>query len=172
MKKLLFCLIFIVPVSAFAEVPTDISLKEFLIITDSKNLIEQSMAQTDLYVKQGMQEALEGKEITPELQQIIDESSQKMSIILKDEMSWAKMEPDLMQICRESFSQAEIDGLIQFYKSDLGQAVIKKMPIVMSKNLELISQRSVAMAPKMQPLIEDTIRRVMVVTSKNKKMKN
>ena len=169
MKKLLFCLILAVNISAFAEVPSDSSIKELLAITDGKNLIEQSMTQTDFYVKQAIYAALKGKEITPELQQIIDESSEEASFILKNEMSWAKMEPDLIQVYRESFTQSEIDGLIQFYKSDLGETIIKKMPIVMNKNMELINQRSVAMASKMQPLIEGIVSRVMAIDLKNKK---
>lgn len=35
-----------------------------------------------------------------------------------------------LRIQRESFDQVEIDGLIQFYRSPIGQSLVRKIPVV------------------------------------------
>ena len=38
-----------------------------------------------------------------------------------------------LRIQRESFDQVEIDGLIQFYRSPIGQSLVRKIPVVTQK---------------------------------------
>lgn len=45
------------------------------------------------------------------------------------------MEPIQIPIYRETFEQAEIDGLIAFYGSPVGQAFVNKMPTVSQKGI-------------------------------------
>lgn len=52
---------------------------------------------------------------------------------MHDEMSWAKMKPQYVRLYVETFDQDEVDGLLAFYATPAGQAMINKMPIVMPK---------------------------------------
>jgi hypothetical protein len=45
------------------------------------------------------------------------------------------MKPIYVEIYRDSFDQTEIDGLIAFCRTPVGQSFIEKMPVVMQKSL-------------------------------------
>jgi uncharacterized protein len=60
------------------------------------------------------------------------------------------MKPVYMQLYRETFDQAEIDGLIAFYRSPAGQSFIAKMPKVMQKSMVVVQEQMRAMMPKIQ----------------------
>jgi hypothetical protein len=52
-----------------------------------------------------------------------------------------------VRIYQKSFTQGEIDGLIAFYKTSTGQALLTKMPVVMQNTMNELQQM---MQPMMQ----------------------
>ncbi len=57
-----------------------------------------------------------------------------------------------MRIYQKSFTQQEVDGMIGFYKTSSGQALINKMPVVLQNTLNEMQQM---MAPMMQRMRQD-----------------
>lgn len=47
---------------------------------------------------------------------------QKISQILSEEMSWDKLRPQFVKLYADKFTEEELDGILAFYKSPLGQA--------------------------------------------------
>ena len=80
-------------------------------------------------------------------QMVLNRYRDKMTAMLHEELSWDKYEPIILKIYEETFTQEEIDGMIAFYKTRAGQAVVNKMPIVMQKTL---SEIQVYVAPLMK----------------------
>jgi hypothetical protein len=158
MKKLLMCAVLAFNASAYAAVPTDASLKELLQITDSQKMMDQSFGQIDQYMKMGMQEAFKGKEMTPEIQKKMDDTSLKIAAVFKEEFSWESFEPIFIEIYRKSFTQSDVDGMLQFYKTEAGQSVIKKMPLVMQNTMELTQQRMKDVMPKIMQIAEESMK--------------
>lgn len=105
----------------------------------------------------GMQEALKDKKVTPEMQQQIAMTSDKISQLIRDEFSWKNFEPTLMAVYRKSFSQSDVDGMIAFYKTEAGQSVIKKMPIVMQNTMQLTQERMKVVLPQIMQITEESI---------------
>jgi len=50
--------------------------------------------------------------------------------LVKEELNWATFEPMMVEVYRNTFSQHEVDGMLTFYRSEAGQAVIAKLPTV------------------------------------------
>jgi hypothetical protein len=78
-----------------------------------------------------------------------------MSELIRTELSWVKMEPMQIRIYRESFDQAEIDGLIQFYRSPVGQSFVSKMPVVTQKAMAEMQVYMQQVMPKMQAAMQE-----------------
>lgn len=157
MKKLLLCLVLAVSTPVFAETPTDASLKELLVVSDVQGMMDKTLEQMDGYMKTAMLETLKGKEVTPEMQQQMESNSKKIAQIFKVEMGWDKMEPLFLDIYKKSFSQSDVDGMIQFYKTPAGQSVIQKMPLVMQNSMEVMQQRMTAIMPKIIQATEESM---------------
>jgi len=52
--------------------------------------------------------------------------------------AWIKLRPQYVKLYSETFSDEEIDGLLAFYQSPTGQAMIEKMPDLMAKLMALM----------------------------------
>lgn len=76
---------------------------------------------------------------------------------VRELMRWEVLEPILIDIYRQSFTQSEIDGMLAFYRSEVGQAVIAKMPVVMQNSIQAMQARVAALMPKLQQLQRETV---------------
>jgi len=60
---------------------------------------------------------------------------------LKNELSWASLKPAYVQLYQESLTQEEVDGLLEFYRTPSGQALIHKMPVIARKSIALSQEK-------------------------------
>lgn len=89
-------------------------------------------------IRQTMADATRGKTMTPQLQQVLETLPPKLTAIMREEISWAKLKPMYIAIYKESFSQEEVDGLNAFYDSPAGVAYVNKLPVVMQKSIQML----------------------------------
>ena len=161
MKRYAFALITTLLSSfTFAATPSEDSLRELMRITDMPRMLESSMAQVDAVMETTMQQALAGQEISAADQKVLQEMQGEMVALLKEEMSWAQLEPVFMQIYSDSLSQSEVDGMLEFYRSDAGKAVIAKMPVIMQNSMQLMQQKMGSMMPRMQEIQQAAITKI------------
>jgi len=153
------CIVFN-PVFAAEKEASDASIRELLEVTQSKKMLDGMMAQMDSVMQRSMQQSLHGVTLTDEQQKIMNEMQAKTMALLKKEMSWDSMEPVLVDIYKRSFTQPEVNGMLDFYKSPAGQAVIAKMPLVMQNSIQMMQNKMSTMMPKLQQLQQETMERL------------
>jgi hypothetical protein len=152
----LLALIAVHPAVAADSKPTEESVKQLLDIMGTKNLLEDQMEQLDSVMQASMKQALAGQQPTPDQQKILDNMRLKVVSILKEQMKWETIQPVLIDIYRRSFTQEEVNGIISFYKSEPGKAVLAKMPTVMQNQMKAIQDLMASMMPKLRQLQQDT----------------
>jgi hypothetical protein len=152
----------VLPSSAFAGDggASEKSVRELMDLTGSRSMIDAMIGQMDAAMKSGMQQALAGKPVTQEEQRIIDDMQKQMVAILQEALSWEAMQPMLVTVYSSSFTQAEVDGMVSFYRSPAGRAVIAKMPLVIQRSSTLAQEQMKPIIPKLQALQEDTMRKL------------
>jgi uncharacterized protein len=130
MKRFLVAIAMMAVAPAFAQgqPASEESIRDLMMITNSKALLEQTYDQLDGMIEKSMDEAMAGKKGTAEQQKLTGEMRAKMVELIRTELGWEKLEPAYIKLYASTFSQAEIDGMNAFYKSEAGQAVIAKMP--------------------------------------------
>lgn len=160
MKKLpalLILLFMIQPAFAAEGRPTADAVRELMEIMESQKMLEKAMGRIDAMTQQTIHQVLEGQPVTPEQEEILEDYQDKMVALYQEEMSWGYMEPIFIEIYQNSFSQEEIDGLIAFYRSDLGKAVIHKMPIVLQHTMQAMQGRMMQIMPRMQKIQQEMV---------------
>jgi len=145
---------------ALATAPTDESLRELMQVTAAEDLLENAINQVDAMMEASMEEALKGQPMTPGIRRTVDGMQGKVIAIMKEEMSWTKMEPMLLEVYRAAFNQSEIDGMLAFYKSDVGRSVIAKMPLVMQHTMRITQERMMAIMPRILQIEEETLQEI------------
>ena len=141
--------------------PSDASIATLLEVTKAESMLEGLYANLEQQMRQAMQQgaaqATQGKPLTAEQQRVLEAAPARFARVMREELSWTSMKPMQVQIYRESFTQAEIDGLIAFYRSPAGQAFVAKMPLVLNKSMQLMQQRMPAMMAKLQAAMQEVI---------------
>ncbi len=67
---------------------------------------------------------------------------QKVSEILSQQMNWDKLRPQYVKVYVDTYTEAELDGVLAFYKSPAGQAWFAKSPELGDKT-RLITQQAI-----------------------------
>ncbi|MEY2439859.1 MAG: uncharacterized protein QOI34_1244 [Verrucomicrobiota bacterium] len=134
-------------VGAADVAPSEASIKQLLEIAQAHKLIDTVMTQMDAVTKNALQQVTQGQTVSPQVQKDIERRQGELMKIVKEEMAWDKLEPLYVRVYRQTFNQGEIDGMIAFYKTPTGQALLNKMPLVMQNTMTEMQQR---MGPMMQ----------------------
>lgn len=154
------------PAMADPNPPSDASVRELLTITESRSLIDGAMEQVDASMQASMKQAFADRPLSEAEQKIMDDMRAKLLQIFREEMAWETLEPMFMGIYRNTFSQAEVDGMLAFYRSPAGQAVIAKMPLVMQNTMQSMQGRMAVMMPRIQELQRDTVAQLRATESR------
>ncbi len=140
--------------------PSEESIRHLLDVMQAQKLVQAISEQMDSMFAGMLKKQLEGQAVTPEQQQAIEERQQAAKILIKDLLSWDSMEHMYLKVYSETFTQAEIDGMTQFYSSPTGQAVIAKLPQATKSSMAEVQQRVQQMMPKLQQMAKDAAEQV------------
>lgn len=111
-------------------------------VVELMNLMNMSSMMDAMYSQMNamMQNAYKELGVKPSEQPIFDKYYGKMTKVMKEEMNWKKMEPQIADLYVRHFDEKEISDMLAFYKTETGKSVIKKMPLLMQESI-LIGQQ-------------------------------
>ena len=138
MKHILFVILMgSVILSATAAPPSDESIDQMMQAMQLDQLIGQTVSQMDVALRSGIQEGLKdltkGKEPTAAQREATEKCAEKLSAAMKEELAISKTKQLYVQAYRDTFTQEEVDGIIAFYSSPAGKALVEKLPVAMQK---------------------------------------
>jgi hypothetical protein len=111
---------------------------ELLEVTQTKAMIQQAFKASGQMMN---------KELTPEGQEAMAQAMSKI-------YSWEKMEKVFSKVYTDVFSAQELNDMAEFYRSDVGAAMLKKQPEVMQKTMQVVQQVNQEAQPKMMAEME------------------
>jgi hypothetical protein len=146
------------PALADSSPASDESVRQLLELTDAHKLIDAAKAQVNAMVSAALQDAVQGKTLTPARQAVVERMHAKMIAMVDEMLNWDTLQPMYMRIYQESFTQDELDGMTAFYKTPAGQAVVRKMPLVMQRVLGEMQVMLKPMQEKIREIQQQTVR--------------
>jgi len=147
--------------------PSEASIKQILELVQAHKLIDSMIAQMDSYMKQAVAQATQGQHITPEIQKDIERRQAEMMTAMKEVLDWNKLEPMYVRVYQKSFTQGEVDGLIAFYSTPAGQALINKIPVVMQNTLNELQQMMQPMTQAMKRMQQEVVAEIQAAKKKS-----
>ncbi len=113
-------------------------------------MMDQSVAQSQQMVK-GM---LGNQPMSDADQKAIQEFSTKVLSLMRDNFGWEKMKPTYIDLYADAYTEEEIDGILAFYRSPVGQSMLAKTPELLTKSIAIASARMEALQPQMRVLMD------------------
>lgn len=136
--------------------PTEESIRHLLDVMQAKLLMQTAVKQVDATYKATVTKMLDGKTLTPEQEKTLEAGEARMRDLMHDILSWESMEPMYLRVYANTFSQSEIDSMVDFYSSAAGHAVIVKLPLAMQNTMAEMQEHIRALVPKMQQVAKET----------------
>jgi hypothetical protein len=161
MKTLLLIsvLLLAAPVHAQTQPPSDASIRELLALSKSERLLDGMWQQMDEVMKSSVTAAT-SQGLNDAQRKVMDDMSTQMVQIFRDVMSWKDLEPTFIGLYKETLTQSDVDGMVTFYKSDAGQALIEKMPLIMQRSMTLMTDKVQILSPRLKALQQETSRKL------------
>jgi hypothetical protein len=136
--------------------PSEASIRQLFEVMHSSKLLDAYVTQIDGTVRASMQQAFAGQQPTPKQQKIMETLGHSIAALVKEELNWASFEPMMIEVYRNTFSQHEVDGMLRFYRSEAGQAVIAKLPTAMQQTMASMQSHVKTLTPKIVQLEKDS----------------
>ncbi len=143
---------------AQAQNASEASIQELLEVTQAAKMMESMYSSVEEALRNGMQQAAASRPMSDEQRRALDTLPRRMAQVIREELSWELMRPGMVQIYRETLSQDEVNGLINFYKTPAGQALITKMPLIMQRSMAYTQGRMATFGPRIQAAVEQALR--------------
>ena len=161
--KSVLCFLFasFLSISALASVltaePSAESVKDLLAHSGANQMVKMTKAQMSGAVGGQLQQATQGHAMTPEIQTILQSASGKVQQILNAHLTWESVEPIFVSVYQSTMTQEEVDGIIDFYQTPAGKAMVEKMPQLMQLSGQRLQQQLGPIAQQLQQLQQETL---------------
>jgi len=93
---------------------------------------------------------------TPEQTAKAREVQDKILDLVKSRIGWDKMRPAYIKLYDETFSEEEISGILAFYESPAGRAMLAKMPTLLTKLIEVAQAQMTDLQPEIQRIMRES----------------
>jgi hypothetical protein len=93
---------------------------------------------------------------TPEQIARAREIQNKVLDLVKARISWQKIRPQYVKLYSETFSDEEINGMLAFYESPAGRAMLQKMPALVTKVMEVAQAQMKDIMPEIQRILQES----------------
>jgi hypothetical protein len=74
--------------------------------------------------------------------------------VVDQSFSWPVLEPAYVKLYGDTYTEAELDGILAFYKSPAGQAMLTRTPELSAGVMQIVHSHMGDFQPKMQSLQE------------------
>ena len=91
--------------------------------------------------------------ITEKQKATMDSYQKKVMDLVSGELSWGKMENEFADAYAKAYTEDELKGLTEFYRSPLGQKLLEKSPKLMEESMMIPQKHIQAIAPQVQEIM-------------------
>ncbi len=140
--------------------PSEESIRELMKLTQVGTMVDSLTQSLDDSTREAVRHAMAGQGLSDKQEKMITQMMSEMVAIMKEEINPEALEPTYIEIYQKTLTQQEVDGMLAFYKTDAGKALITKMPIIMRQASEIMMQRMQKIFPKLQQAQEEMMRRL------------
>jgi hypothetical protein len=163
MKPLLLIAAFLFAVPAFAadKPASEATIRKLLEVSEAKSLVDKSYDQMDGILDQALAQALGGKSMNAEQEKLAAEMRGKVVALMREQLGWEKLEPTYVKLYAETFSESDVEGMLDFYKTPAGKSLLQKMPLLMENLMRMLVVEMQSLMPKLRPMVEDYTQRIV-----------
>jgi uncharacterized protein len=165
MKRWIAVLVAVMAVAPCAaradEASKQAKVKELFVAMRMEHMLDEMMTAIRRQVVQGEPGA---EQRTPQQQKLAKQFEDKAMKVVDDSVGWTALEPDYVKLYAATYSEEEIDGILAFYKSPVGQKMLDKTPELSAGGMSIVRSRMGDFQPKIEALHEEYLKQLAELT--------
>ncbi len=126
-------------------------IEQMLALTHYDRVMKQTLEQM-----KNMQLEQFKKLEAPEARAQAEQLQQKTMALLADRLSYEKVKPLFIKLYMDVFTEEEIDGMVGFYQSPAGKAMLEKTPQLMQRLMPMMQKLMSDLQPDLQKILEES----------------
>jgi hypothetical protein len=103
-------------------------------VTNAKDMMDQRLVLFEGLLEQ----TIDASDLTPEEQEAANDTKKELMDWCSDILDWEKLRDQIADIYVQVFTEDELNELIRFYQSPVGQKLLEKTPEIMQKSVEIV----------------------------------
>lgn len=124
------------------------------------HMLDQMMHSIQEEVQTMAQQTAGAQQMTPEQKKLTQDFMDKSMKVVNDSVGWTALEPEYVKLYAATYSEGEIDGILAFYKSAAGQAMLAKTPELSAGGMQIVRSRMGDFQPKIQALQQEYMKQL------------
>jgi hypothetical protein len=137
---------------------------ELFLVMHMDRMMNQMMGQMTDFVKQQVQETAKSApgadQMTPAQKKLTDDFLNRAMDATVESLGWKTLEPQYAKLYASTYTDEELDGIIAFYKSTAGQAMLDKTPDVTAGTLKIVEAKMVDFQPQLKAIQDDYLKQM------------
>ena len=97
---------------------------------------------------------------TPEQKKQITDFQQRVMDTVDQKIGWKALKPDFINLYASTYTEEELDGIVGFYKSPIGQKMIEKTPELTTKSTQITQQKMNELQPVLSQMVQDFMKQM------------
>lgn len=158
MKRLAFllCLLVCVPITAHADDASKrVKVQEMLELLHIDRTMDQLMNMMEQQAVAATNAKLSTQGASADQKARVDAFQKQLFDFIASQIGWKGMQTEYVDMYSQTFTEDEIDGMLAFYKSPAGVAIIAKTPELTSKAGLVVSKKMLTLKPEIEKMVED-----------------
>lgn len=126
-------------------------VEQMMVLTKTDTISQNMLASVPVRVKAlaARQPAVAGA-TTPEQKKLADDYLNQMGTIAQSGATWASLKPKVVEIYMTTFTEADLDGILAFFKTPAGQDYVSKSPELSGKTVDVLQTAISTLQPQFE----------------------
>lgn len=148
------------------EASKRVKAQQLFMLLHMDQMMDQLLSGVHKQVQQITESMPGADQATPEQKKQIADFQQRVLKLVNEKLGWKALEPDFINLYASTYTEQELDGIIAFYKSPVGQKMLEKTPELMTKSTEITQQKMREVQPQLNQMVEDFMKSMAASTGK------
>lgn len=154
--KLLAITLAVFTLPAFAQAPKPdpktAKVERLLALTSADAQADKTMDQIYRMVSSNFP-----SDAPPDVRAKIEAAQAKVFALIRERMGWQQLKPHYVKMYTELFTDPELDGMIAFYESPAGRAMLAKTPEIMQRTIQLTQGLMAELMPELKRITAESV---------------
>lgn len=157
MKLYTLILSFILPLALLAEKPSEESIHELMELSGGKQILESVWGQMEAMMNANSAELLKDVEDQDQAMEMSRRLNRELIQFFEEEMNWDFLMGIYVPVYQDVFTQHDIDQLVEFYRSAVGQMYVDRQPVLIQRTMSTLQSHMIPMIGRLQERVEKVV---------------